>query len=67
MERKMCTRAYPTVLNRFGASDVLEIHMTPEELARFKESTKLIREYGASKSVNVHKLVMSIEVKTIQR
>lgn len=35
----------PTVLNRTGASDVLEIHMTPGELARFKESTKLIREY----------------------
>ncbi|MDD6570919.1 MAG: L-lactate dehydrogenase [Thermoflexaceae bacterium] len=35
----------PTVLNRTGASDVLEIHMTPGELARFKESTALIREY----------------------
>ncbi|MGN0161345.1 MAG: L-lactate dehydrogenase [Lachnospiraceae bacterium] len=35
----------PTILNRTGASDVLEIHMTPGELARFKESTKLIREY----------------------
>lgn len=35
----------PTVLNRSGAADVLEIHMTPGELARFKESTKLIREY----------------------
>lgn len=35
----------PTVLNRSGAYDVLEIHMTPGELARFKESTKLIREY----------------------
>ncbi len=35
----------PTVLNRTGAADVLEIHMTPGELARFKESTKLIREY----------------------
>lgn len=35
----------PTVLNRMGAVDVLEIHMTPGELARFKESTKLIREY----------------------
>lgn len=37
----------PTVLNRMGAVDVLEIHMTPGELARFKESTKLIREYTA--------------------
>lgn len=35
----------PTVLNRSGAYDVLEIHMTPGELARFKESTKVIREY----------------------
>lgn len=35
----------PTVLNRLGAADVLEIHMTPGELSRFKESTKLIREY----------------------
>ncbi len=35
----------PTVLNRSGAYDVLEIHMTPVELARFKESAKLIREY----------------------
>lgn len=37
----------PTILNRNGASDVLEIHMAPLELARFKESTKLIREYTA--------------------
>ena len=35
----------PTVLNRSGAYDVLEIHMTPGELARFKESTRVIREY----------------------
>lgn len=35
----------PTVLNRTGASDVLEIHMSPLELAKFKESTKVIREY----------------------
>lgn len=34
----------PTVLNRSGAADVLEIHMTPGELARFKESTAVIRE-----------------------
>lgn len=32
----------PTILNRTGAADVLEIHMTPGELARFKESTKVI-------------------------
>lgn len=35
----------PVVLNRSGASDVLEIHMTPGELARFKESVGVIREY----------------------
>ena len=35
----------PTVLNRSGAYDVLEIHMTPGELGRFKESTRVIREY----------------------
>lgn len=35
----------PTVLNRNGAADVLEIHMTPGELARFKESTNVIRQY----------------------
>lgn len=34
----------PTILNRSGAADVLEIHMTPGELARFKESTAVIRE-----------------------
>lgn len=34
----------PTVLNRTGAADVLEIHMTPGELARFKESTKIIKD-----------------------
>lgn len=43
----------PTVLNRYGASDVLEIHMTPGELARFKESTKLIREY-TDKILEIH-------------
>ncbi len=35
----------PTVLNRNGASDVLEIHMKPEELERFKASVQLIKEY----------------------
>ncbi len=34
----------PTILNRSGAADVLEIHMTPGELVRFKESTAVIRE-----------------------
>lgn len=35
----------PVVLNREGVADVLEIHMTPGETARFKESTAVIREY----------------------
>ena len=35
----------PTVLNRHGAYDVLEIHMSPSELARFKDSARVIREY----------------------
>lgn len=36
----------PTILNRSGAADVLEIHMTAGELARFKESAAFIREYA---------------------
>lgn len=35
----------PTILNRTGAADVLEIHMTEDELKRFQESCRLIREY----------------------
>lgn len=35
----------PTVLNRTGASDVLEIHMTEKELEKFWESTDVIREH----------------------
>lgn len=35
----------PVVLNRTGASDVLEIHMSPGELTKFKESAQVIREY----------------------
>lgn len=35
----------PTILNRNGASDVLEIHMTEEESKKFQNSVKLIREY----------------------
>ena len=33
----------PVILNRTGASDVLELHMTPGELIRFKESAEVIR------------------------
>ena len=35
----------PTILNRTGAADILEIHMTEEELERFRSSAELIREY----------------------
>lgn len=35
----------PTILSRNGASDILEIHMTVEERAKFKKSTAVIREY----------------------
>lgn len=36
----------PTILNRTGAADVLEIHMTEDELKRFKNSVALLREYS---------------------
>ncbi len=35
----------PTILNRSGAADVLEIHMTEEELKKFQNSASVIREY----------------------
>ncbi|ADL52400.1 L-lactate dehydrogenase [Clostridium cellulovorans] len=35
----------PTILNRNGATDVLEIHMTDNELKRFKDSATLIKSY----------------------
>ena len=43
----------PTILNRTGAADVLEIHMTPGELGRFKESVSVIRE-NTNKLMEVH-------------
>ncbi len=46
----------PTILNRTGAADVLEIHMTPGELARFKESVAVIRE-NTNKLMEVHKML----------
>lgn len=36
----------PTILNRTGAADILEIHMTDEELKKFHSSAELIREYS---------------------
>lgn len=35
----------PVVLNRTGAADVLEIHMTEQELEKFRHSAGVIREY----------------------
>lgn len=35
----------PTILNRTGAADILEIHMTEEELGKFRDSVNVIREY----------------------
>lgn len=35
----------PTILNRTGAADILEIHMTEEELGKFINSVNVIREY----------------------
>ncbi len=35
----------PAILNRTGATDLLEIHMTPEELEKFKASVSVLREY----------------------
>jgi L-lactate dehydrogenase len=35
----------PVILNRSGAKDVVEVHMTPEEKEKFKKSLGVIREY----------------------
>lgn len=35
----------PTILNRTGAADILEIHMTDEELDKFHQSVEILREY----------------------
>jgi L-lactate dehydrogenase len=35
----------PTILNRTGAADILEIHMTDEELNKFHLSVEILREY----------------------
>ncbi len=35
----------PSILNRTGVSDILEIHMSPEEQRKFTESANVIREY----------------------
>ena len=35
----------PTILNRTGAADILEIHMTEGELEKFKNSAEIIKEY----------------------
>lgn len=35
----------PAILNRTGVKDVVEVHLTDDELARFKKSVNLIRDY----------------------
>jgi L-lactate dehydrogenase len=35
----------PVILNRSGVKDVVEVHLTKEELEKFKNSIKVIREY----------------------
>lgn len=35
----------PAILNRSGVKDVVEVHLTEEELAKFKNSVSVIREY----------------------
>ncbi|SHO46637.1 L-lactate dehydrogenase [Anaerocolumna xylanovorans] len=35
----------PAILNRSGVKDVVEVHLTGEELAKFKNSVSVIREY----------------------
>lgn len=41
----------PVILNRSGVQDIVEVHMTEEELVKFKKSVALIREY-TSKVLN---------------
>lgn len=36
----------PTILNRTGAADILEIHMTDEELDKFHQSVEILRDYS---------------------
>jgi L-lactate dehydrogenase len=35
----------PAILNRSGVQDVVEVHLTPEEKMKFKNSVSVIREY----------------------
>ncbi|WP_313131569.1 L-lactate dehydrogenase [Anaerocolumna sp.] len=44
----------PVILNRGGVKDVIEVHMTEEELMKFKESIAVIREY--SDKIDIHRL-----------
>jgi L-lactate dehydrogenase len=36
----------PVILNRNGVQDIVEVHLTPEELVKFKNSVAVIREYN---------------------
>ncbi|MDF2514387.1 MAG: L-lactate dehydrogenase [Herbinix sp.] len=35
----------PAILNRSGVQDIVEVHLLPEELQKFKESVSVIRDY----------------------
>jgi len=37
----------PVILNRSGVKDVVEVHLTEEEMVKFKNSINVIREYTA--------------------
>ncbi len=41
----------PVILNRSGVKDVVEVHLTEEELVKFKNSVNIIKEY-TSKIIN---------------
>ncbi len=36
----------PAILNRSGVQDIVEVHLLPEELVKFKASVSVIREYA---------------------
>ena len=42
----------PAILNRSGVHDIVEVHLLPEELKRFKHSVSVIREYAGRLNLN---------------
>ena len=42
----------PAILNRSGVQDIVEVHLLPEELKRFKHSVSVIREYAGRLNLN---------------